>query len=120
IRSSGAIALTFSPDGKTLATTDRILRLWNVHTGRLSHAFEVKSQAIRSMAFSPDGRMIAAGCSDAVVRLVETSTGKERLAFRGHHTFYANANSDHIPVALSPDGNTVASGTRPGIVLLWD
>ncbi|HYV37568.1 MAG TPA: WD40 repeat domain-containing protein [Gemmataceae bacterium] len=116
------VVIRFSPDGKLLATTDKTLRVWNVRTGKLLQVYQPPSVAVVSVAFSPDGRMVAVGCSDGVVRILEANTGRERLVFRGHLAIYDDPEYEHrsMPVAFSPDGKTVASGSRPGIVMLWD
>jgi WD40 repeat protein len=52
-------SVIFSRDGKLVATGGQTLRLWNVQTGQEVESFDIK---VRSLAFSPDGTCIAAGC----------------------------------------------------------
>jgi dipeptidyl aminopeptidase/acylaminoacyl peptidase len=66
-----------------------------------------------ALTFSPDGRVVAAGYSDQVVRLLEVATGKERTRFEGHR-------SGIISVAFSPDGRLLASGSWDRTVMVWD
>jgi WD40 repeat protein len=64
-----------------------------------------------SVAFSPDGKMLAAGSWDGTVRLWEAATGKEL------HRFHDQKTSVRA-VAFSPDGKTLAfSGEGSAIVL---
>src|SRR5262249_36356161 len=64
-----------------------------------------------SVAFSPDGKMLAAGSWDGTVRLWEAATGKEL------HLFHDQKTSVRA-VAFSPDGKTLAcSGEGSAIVL---
>jgi WD40 repeat protein len=78
--------LVFSADGKTLATLGQnagsVLRLYDVDTGQLRRAFPRDGDGdIRTgrgcVAFSPDGKTVAAAC--ASIRLYDASTGQERL-----------------------------------------
>src|SRR5262249_41230514 len=55
--------LAFSPDGQVLAwaDTDGKVRLSDAATGRLVREHQLKRQAVFSVAFSPDGKSLAAG-----------------------------------------------------------
>src|SRR4029079_11552785 len=61
---SGWTALAVSPDGRTLALGGDLftntLTLWDVATGRQILAVDAMTNSIRSLAFSADGRIIAA------------------------------------------------------------
>jgi WD40 repeat protein len=56
----GVQAVSFSPDGRTLASCDeRRVRLWHVRTGLELFSFEVPGGFVRALAFSPDGKVLA-------------------------------------------------------------
>ena len=61
--------------------------------------------SINSVAFSPDGTLLAVreGSNSGIVCLCEVKTGKEIRQFRGTSGHYAGA-----PVAFSPDGTELA------------
>ncbi|GAA2255325.1 hypothetical protein GCM10010402_08260 [Actinomadura luteofluorescens] len=71
--------------------------------------------SVRSVAFSPNGRTVAAGTSnDSSVRLWDVATHRQLgVPFTGHT---GRVNS----VAFSPDGRTLASASDDGSVRLWD
>ena len=63
------------------------------------------------VAISPDGRFVAAGSLDCVVRLWDTQTGKHVESFKGH-------DDSVYSVAFSPDGKTLASGSLDKVCYL--
>jgi WD40 repeat protein len=65
------------------------------------------------VAITADGRRIASGDGDAVVRVWDASTGATRHTLSGH----AGA---VFAVAFSPDGNTLVSGSADTTVKVWD
>ena len=57
------LSAEFSPDGERLATcdTDCQIRLWRVQTGQLLWICQGHRNWLRSVAFSPDGQILASG-----------------------------------------------------------
>ena len=68
---------------------------------------------LTAVAFSPDGKTLAAGTGSGSVQLWEVLTGAERRRFTGHHGWVGS-------VAFAPDGRVLASGGHDTTVLLWD
>ncbi|WP_293332349.1 NACHT domain-containing protein [Microcoleus sp. CAWBG58] len=68
---------------------------------------------VRSVIFSPDGKLLATGDTDGVVRLWEPSSGREILTCKGHSNVVES-------VAFSPDGKILVSGSYDKTIKLWD
>ncbi len=68
---------------------------------------------VMSVAFAPDGRMLASGSNDSTIKLWDVASGREVRTLSGH-------TSDVWSVAFSPDGRTLASGSRDKTIKLWD
>ena len=79
--------------------------------------FEGHTDNVNSVAFSPDGLLIASGSYDGTVRFWDVQTGKEIRRFEGHRKAYAMG---VLSLAFSPDGRSIASGDHDGTVQLWD
>ena len=69
---------------------------------------------VQSVAFSPDGKMLASGSFDRMVRLWDVSTGQLAVEPLVGHTDWVRS------VAFNPDGTILASGSQDGTLRLWD
>ena len=76
------------------------------------------TDAVNSVAFSPDGKTLASGSDDGTVRLWDVATRQQiGKPFTGSH---GDLTGPVISVAFSPDGKTLATGSSDGTVRLWD
>jgi WD40 repeat protein/serine/threonine protein kinase len=110
--------LSFSSDGKLLATGNSRLRLWDVDTWQMA---ELEGHTGYSVAFAPDGTTLATGGNDSRVMLWKVA----RHAAQGRPlaTPYRSLAGHSRPVSalgFSPDGRTLASGSTDNTVMLWD
>jgi WD40 repeat protein len=115
------ISVSFSPNGKVLAVAREVGRidLWDVKSGKKLHTLACDSfQRPTFLAFSRDGTKLASAGSDNwggdnTVRLWDITEGKEVRPLAGH-------GSPISSVAISPNGNTIATGGRDGAIHLWE
>ena len=112
------LAMVFSLDGATLATTggeDKRIRLWSVDTAQPQATLAGHLWDVVSVAFSPDGTTLASGSGDGTVRLWAVDGGLHTATLEGHGDWVHS-------VAFSPDGATLATlaSGGGGEVRLWD
>ncbi len=70
-------------------------------------------QAVTALAYTPDGKTLASGGDDALIKLWDTASGNERATLKRHKiSVYA--------IAFSPHGRVLASGGYDKHVKLWD
>jgi WD40 repeat protein len=68
---------------------------------------------VLSVAFSPDGRLVAAGNAEGEVDIWNAQTGEEMFPTKHHR-------SRVYGVAFSPDGSRLASASADRTVKIWD
>src|SRR5262249_9118946 len=125
----GTSALAFSPDGRTLAAVSfyeyksnhvplakgerdvRTVVLWEVATGKIRHDLRLPRNSITCVAFVGGGAL-ALGDRGGAVRLYDVGRGSWLPPFRGHQDQVA-------ALALSADGQALASGSWDTTALVW-
>lgn len=111
-------AVTFSPDGKTIATGswDGTVKLWDVTTGRERRNLQAFPMGVNAVTFAPDGQTLAAGgWKNATIMRWNPTTGENMDALpQAEGSYGINA------VAFSPDGKILAAACSDTTAKLWD
>ncbi len=132
-------SMSYSPDGKLLATGhyDGTIRLWNLSKTELDmtltpnptvaywdetdefyrHTFTRHERTIRSVTFSPDSNILAAGINNGTIELWDVNIGKVSILEGHNETVSASV---RMRVSFSNDGSMLASTSVFSEVHLWD
>lgn len=120
------MCLTFSNDGQRLASGgyDGTVRLWEVSSGKKlldmaaappppPNTPAPPTNVVFAVAFSPDGKHLAIGGTDAQIHLLNTADGKLIRSIPGH-------TSSVTGLAFHPSGAVLASCSKDRTVRLWN
>ncbi|MEH1812103.1 MAG: serine/threonine-protein kinase [Nostoc sp.] len=117
-------SVAFSPQGQLLASAsyDRTIRLWQIKGSprkiqnrpcySLLSTLSGHAWAVLTVAFSPDGQILATGSDDNTIKLWEVNTGQLICTLVGHSWSV-------VAVAFTADGETLLSASCDKTVKLW-
>jgi WD40 repeat protein/regulation of enolase protein 1 (concanavalin A-like superfamily) len=112
-------SLAFSTDGKMLAACGGSaaqfgqVQVWDVAARKAAKTFNVGTDELYGVSFSPDGKSVAFGGADKVVHRIDLATGKELLDFKAHADWVLATEFTH-------DGKQLVSAGRDRAMKLID
>ncbi|MFH1956907.1 MAG: protein kinase [bacterium] len=105
-------SVSFSPDGKFLASGSKTIKIWRVSDGSLIRTLEGHTDFVNSIVYSPDGKYIASGnCADTI-EIWRVSDGSLIRTLKSHI-------GEVESVSYSPDGKYIASGSDDKTIKIW-
>lgn len=112
------LTIAIARDGQRLVTAGAFwprpghVTIWDMVSGKpLASVRDIAP--VRSVAFAPDGRTIATGDFQGMLRIRDGQSGRELAAAKAHEIGING-------VAFSPDGRLLASAGLDNMVKLWD
>ncbi|MGB0422283.1 MAG: WD40 repeat domain-containing protein, partial [Limisphaerales bacterium] len=104
-------SVRFSPDGSKLAMAGGLpgrmgeLQIWDVASGSLDLSIPVSYDTLYGVSWSPDGQLVAVGCTDNTLRAFRVAEGQQVL-FQGSHNDWV------IDTVFGQDGKHLVSVGR--------
>lgn len=112
--------VSFSPDGKTIATCSGNwteskpgrIKLWKAGSLTEIARLDGHEVAVRAAVFHPDGKRLASVSENGVIRVWDVQTRTELAVLRN--------SSGARTLDWSPDGDLLAAGLHDGTTNVWD
>ncbi|MBW4510898.1 MAG: caspase family protein [Scytonematopsis contorta HA4267-MV1] len=105
---------TFTPDGKTIATTlDKKIMLWRVTDGTNIGKLSEHEFSVYKISISPDGKILASASADKTIKLWNIQKQKIITTLSGHKDEVRDVSFNH-------DGQLLVSVSADNTIKVWD
>jgi COMPASS component SWD3 len=106
-------SLALSSDNKILVSgSDQRIRIWNAETGELQRSLFGHPDWVRGLAITPDNNFLIS-TGDPKIKIWDLATGEKLRTTIGHSAAIRG-------MALSQDGRLLVTGSRDGVVKVWN
>jgi WD40 repeat protein len=108
--------IAISPDNKLFASisfSDGIIALWDIKQSKLKSSFGENAEWSQSLAFSPDGKLVAWGGQNGSICIWDVQLQKKTTTLPGHVESVTS-------LVFSKDGKTLISASTDHSVAIWN
>jgi len=96
----------------TVGDEDHQIHIWNTRTHHHLHSFESQQNAVKSLAWSANGRLLAAGSIEGTIYLWQTSNGQL-------HRVYQGLRGKPVSLAFDRERQRLGAASSKGEVRVW-
>ena len=120
----GVFDITLSPDGKRIVSAGAggMIKIWDAVDGRELMILRGHETAVMSVIFSPDGKRIASISTKNKIKIWDAQSGTELKTLTVDDSLSSRLLLSWLPVpiAFSPDGKKIVSGSPSNAIKVWD
>ena len=115
----GAMSVTVSPDGKTMASCskDKTIKFWDILSGVCIKTLSEQMGEVTSVQINSNGILLLSSSKNSCNRLWDIRVGRPLpKRFKGHQ----NTSKNFVTAGFGPSERLIVGGSEDGAVYLWD